>query len=429
MPGSSASKSRLKTLGELLGQVLQLQSPADVVISRFFREHPKLGIRDRAFLSEAAWSVLRHRTLMTHLASAGAGPMNRRFALLASMQSVPLQELSGVISPEEKDWLTHVQTLSNIQLPPTTRFSTPEWIFDAWVSSVGNEEAIECAQSSNQSAPLDLRVNTLKATPEEVIESLAKEGVIAKQSDVLPEALRLENKPALQRTEAFGKGLFEVQDLGSQLLARLLAVRRGQFVVDLCAGAGGKTLALGALMRNTGRLYALDVSVSRLSKLKPRLIKSGLSNVWPSGISGLKDERLKRLTAKADAVLVDAPCSGTGTFRRNPDLKWRQTKETLASLIAKQSEILGAAARLLKPGGRLVYATCSLLDDENQALVEAFLAQNPTFTRVSCQQVLAEQRVVLPAQWRAFTAAGDLWLWPHRSGTDGFFAATLQKAG
>src|SRR6185369_2246042 len=198
-------------------------------------------------------------------------------------------------------------------------------------------------------------------------------------------------KPALQEHPLFLSGAIEVQDEGSQLLGYLVAPKRGELVIDFCAGAGGKTLLLGALMRSTGRLYAYDVSDKRLSKLKPRAARAGLSNVHPVVLDNENDIRVKRMAGKADRVLVDAPCSGLGTLRRNPDLKWRQSPESVAELTAKQSAILTAAARLVKPGGRLVYATCSLLEEENEAIVAAFLASYPLFASVSAQDVLARQ--------------------------------------
>jgi 16S rRNA (cytosine967-C5)-methyltransferase len=191
-------------------------------------------------------------------------------------------------------------------------------------------------------------------------------------------------------------------------------------VVDFCAGAGGKTLALGAAMRNTGRLYAFDVSEKRLAKLKPRLARSGLSNVHPVVIAHENDAKVKRLAGKMDRVLIDAPCSGLGTLRRNPELKWRQTPETLAELNAKQASILASAARMVKPGGRLVYATCSLLDEENEAIVSQFAASHEEFTLVPMREVLAEQKIDL--------AMDDyLKLLPHVHETDGFFAAVFQR--
>jgi 16S rRNA (cytosine967-C5)-methyltransferase len=214
----------------------------------------------------------------------------------------------------------------------------------------------------------------------------------------------------------------EVQDEGSQLLGLLVEPRRSDLVVDFCAGAGGKTLQLGAAMGSHGRLYAWDVSDKRLANLTPRLRRSGLSNVHPQRIAGENDTKVKRLRGKADRVLVDAPCTGLGTLRRNPDLKTRQTEEGLAELNAKQSAILEAAGSLVKPGGRLVYGTCSLLEEENEAVVDRFLAAHPDFALVPCGEVLARQGLSIPGCERY------LRLLPHVHDTDGFFAAVLQRA-
>jgi len=220
----------------------------------------------------------------------------------------------------------------------------------------------------------------------------------------------------------FEQGQIEVQDEGSQLLALLVDAKRGEMVADFCAGAGGKTLALGASMRNTGRLYAFDTSAHRLDALKPRLARSGLSNIHPVAIAHERDDRIKRLRGKMDRVLVDAPCTGLGTLRRNPDLKWRQTPQAVAELVVKQTAILAAAARLLKPGGRLVYATCSLLHEENEMIAEAFSAAHPQFTPLPVSELLAADGVAQPET--LCTPDGVyLRLWPHLHATDGFFAA------
>jgi 16S rRNA (cytosine967-C5)-methyltransferase len=206
----------------------------------------------------------------------------------------------------------------------------------------------------------------------------------------------------------------------------MLDAKRGEMVVDFCAGAGGKTLALGAAMRNTGRLYAFDTSGHRLASLKPRLARSGLSNVYPVQIAHERDERIKRLAGKIDRVLVDAPCSGLGTLRRNPDLKWRQSPQGVEELRVKQAAILASAARLLKPGGRLVYATCSLLEAENEAVADAFSDVNKaTFRPLPAEQALAAAHVDRAAE---LVRRGCLRLWPHRHATDGFFAAVWQRA-
>ena len=216
-----------------------------------------------------------------------------------------------------------------------------------------------------------------------------------------------------------------MQDEGSQLLALLTDAKRGEMVVDFCAGAGGKTLALGASMRNTGRLYAFDTSGHRLAALKPRLARSGLSNVYPAQIAHERDDRIKRLAGKIDRVLVDAPCSGLGTLRRNPDLKWRQSAESVAEMALKQAAILASAARLLKPGGRLVYATCSLLAAENEAIADAFsTAAVREFEPLAAADLLERAHVAQPAE---LVNGAFLRLWPHRHGTDGFFAAAWQR--
>ncbi len=218
----------------------------------------------------------------------------------------------------------------------------------------------------------------------------------------------------------FTEGKIEVQDEGSQLLSYLVAPKRGMMVADMCAGAGGKTLAMGALMRNTGRLYAFDVSEKRLHSLGQRLKRSGLSNLNAQSISSENDPKLKRLNGKFDRVLVDAPCSGLGTLRRNPDLKWRQTPQDVAELNVKQANILARAARLTKEGGRLIYATCSLLSDENERIAESFLAAHPDFKLLNAAEILRQQQIDLDT--------GDyLKLLPHLHQTDGFFAAVFEK--
>jgi 16S rRNA (cytosine967-C5)-methyltransferase len=209
----------------------------------------------------------------------------------------------------------------------------------------------------------------------------------------------------------------------------LLDAKRGEMVVDFCAGAGGKTLAIGAAMRSTGRLYAFDTSAHRLDALKPRLARSGLSNVHPAAIAHERDERIKRLAGKIDRVLVDAPCSGLGTLRRNPDLKWRQSLQAVEEMTVKQAAILDSAARLLKSGGRLVYATCSILRQENEAIAEAFSAAHPDFQPLDAGALLAQLKVESAA---GLCSGGEngwryLRLWPHLHQTDGFFAAIWQK--
>jgi len=299
------------------------------------------------------------------------------------------------------------------------RCDLPDWLYDRLAAQFSADEVLRLAQALNQPAPLDLRVNTLKTNREAVLARLAADDIAAMPGPLSPLAVRLREKPALAKYPLFVDGSFEVQDEGSQLLGFLLEPKRGEMVVDICAGAGGKTLLLGALMKNTGRLYAFDISDKRLANLKPRLARSGLSNVHPARIEHERDAKIKRLAGKVDRVLVDAPCSGLGTLRRNPDLKWRQSADSVAELAAKQAAILDAAAKLVRPGGRVVYATCSLLTAENDAVVAAFLAAHPDFTLTPASGVLAGHGVAVDGDF--------LRLLPHRHNTDGFFAAILDK--
>jgi len=264
-------------------------------------------------------------------------------------------------------------------------------------------------------------VNPLKTTREKALAALRDEGLDANATPLAPLGIRIAGRPSLVKHPWLADGRLEVQDEGSQLIGLLVAPRRSDMVVDFCAGAGGKTLLLGALMRSQGRLYAFDVKAKRLAKLTPRLVRSRLSNVHPQVIAHERDVKVKRLAEKIDRVLVDAPCTGFGTLRRNPDLKWRQTPADVAELGAKQARILAAAATLVKPGGRLVYATCSILPDENDAIVDAFVAAHPTFVQKDATVELAKAGIEVDT-------GPSLRLFPHRNGCDGFFAAILERA-
>lgn len=407
---------------ELLRQVLKLDQPADAVVSAFFRKHRGLGPRERHSLAETTYAVLRQRLLFAHLAQSGSGALERRLAALAWQGSDNF--LRGALGTQEQKWLAEVQSIDRAGLPEKLRHNLPDWLASALKNELGDGfwplvEAIE------KQAPLDLRVNTLKAKRDDVRAALGEAGIEAEPTPYSPWGLRIEGKPALQKLDLFIRGDVEVQDEGSQLLAALVAPKRGEMVVDFCAGAGGKTLALGALMRNTGRLYAFDVSAHRLDSLKPRLARSGLSNVYPALIAHERDDRIKRLAGKIDRVLVDAPCSGLGTLRRNPDLKWRQSPKSIEELNAKQRDILASAARLLKPGGRLVYATCSLLRSENEAIAQAFGEAHPEFEPLAAGPALAASQVERVDE--LVTDAGHLKLRPHQHATDGFFAAAWQR--
>ncbi len=412
----------LELNSELLHAVLKLDQPADGIVSAFFRQHRGLGARERHTLAETTYTVLRQRLLLQHLAQSGSGPLERRLALLAWQGGDTF--LRGALQPQEQQWLADVATIDRAALPEKLRHNLPDWLAAPLQQQLG-DDFWPLVQALAEAAPLDLRVNLVKARREDVQATLAEAGIDAQPTPHSPWGLRVQGKPALNKLALFTGGAIEVQDEGSQLLALLTDPKRGEMVVDFCAGAGGKTLALGAAMRNTGRLYAFDVSGHRLDALKPRLARSGLSNVHPAQIAHERDDRIKRLAGKIDRVLVDAPCSGLGTLRRNPDLKWRQSPKSVAELQVKQAAILAGAARLLKPGGRLVYATCSLLAAENEAVAAAFTAEREAdFRPLPAAEALAAARV---ADAQGLVAGPFLRLWPHRHRTDGFFAAVWEK--
>jgi 16S rRNA (cytosine967-C5)-methyltransferase len=416
-------KALLEACADLVAQVLKFDHPADAIVSRYFREHRSLGPRERATLAETAYAVLRRKLLFEHFAGSGSGPRERRLAILGF--AGPRDFLKSALNDQEKAWLDHCDAVDPSTLSERHRHNLPEWLVEPLKAELG-AEFWALVEGLNQLAPLDLRVNALTDKREDVRQELKLAGIASQPTPYSPWGLRVEGKPALTKLDAFARGAIEVQDEGSQLLALLTDARRGQMVVDFCAGAGGKTLALGAAMRNTGRLYAFDVSAHRLDNLKPRLARSKLSNVHPAAIAHERDERIKRLAGKIDRVIVDAPCSGLGTLRRNPDLKWRQSPKALAELTAKQAAILESAARLLKPGGRIVYATCSLLRAENEEIAAAFTAAHPGFQRLSVQELL-ESAKVADAAGLCSEGGTDLRLWPHRHRTDGFFAAAWEK--
>jgi 16S rRNA (cytosine967-C5)-methyltransferase len=419
-------KVLLDACAELVRLTLKFDHPADAIVSRFFRDNRGLGPRERATLAETVYTVLRKKLLFDHLAPSGSGPKERRLAILGFYG--PGDFLRSALTEQEVNWLDQCEKVSPNDLMERHRHNLPEWLVQPLKDQLG-EEFWPMAETLNLGAGLDLRVNTFKAKRADVQKELAKAGIKAVNTPYSPWGLRIAGKPALNKNDAFMRGEFEVQDEGSQLLSMLLDAKRGEMVTDFCAGAGGKTLAIGAAMRSTGRLYAFDTSAHRLDAFKSRLKRSGLSNVHPAAIAHERDDRVKRLTGKMDRVLVDAPCTGLGTLRRNPDLKWRQNMQAVEEMAVKQAAILQSAARMLKSGGRLVYATCSVLPQENEAIAEAFSAANPDFVPLSAGEVLAELKVEAAASLCSGGDNGQLYLrlWPHRHGTDGFFAAVWQK--
>jgi len=413
--------ARIEQVRSVLGEILQWQYPADQVLSRWMRAHPKLGLRDRAEVTEAVFNVLRHLRRYRNLAESGSGPAARRLAILGLDAIMPAEMLRAGLEGDEPAWLERIHRVDPRALPRAVRESLPDWL-DERFGALSDSDSLIAAL--NQPAPLDIRVNPLKTTREAVLADFAA-GPAARHAPQAtpysPWGIRFQGRPAVMRWPAYEKGEIEVQDEGSQILVSLMAPRRGEMIIDFCAGAGGKTLLLGALMRSTGRLYAFDVSQARLARAKPRFARSGLSNIVPVVIQPSTDQRVKRLRGKAQRVLVDAPCTGLGTLRRNPDLKWRQHPDAVGEYVALQKRILAEASACVAPGGRLVYATCSLLPEENELQVEAFLQAHPEFERLDAAAIAAERCPGIHED------GPYLQLRPDRHGTDGFFAAVMQR--
>ncbi len=411
------TRATLADAASVVEKLLAFSGPADETLSAYFRQHRNLGPKERAFVAEAAFAVLRRKRSL-EAAAGGAAPAALLAAAAMRVLGLSARALDGLV---DAALAQRIRGFRAEALVPAARADLPDWLWDRLAAEHGSEEALRIAQGMLNAAPLDLRVNLTRATRDEVRARLAADGIEAAPTPYSPAGLRLAAKPPINRHALFKQGVIEVQDEGSQLLAWLLAPRRGEMVADYCAGAGGKTLALAMLMRGSGRVYAMDVSAKRLAALGPRAARAGVTSVHTLALSGESDGRAKRLAGKIDRVLVDAPCSGFGTLRRNPDLKWRHGPEAIAQLAAKQRAILAAASRLLKPGGRLVYATCSILREENEEVAGDFRASHPQFAPRPCGELLASQRIELDT-------GPYLRLWPHVQGTDGFFAAAFERA-
>ena len=427
---------------EITQQILSFTQPADACLSAFFRANNKLGRQDRGQIAETVFALLRHYEKIHTLLNGHLSAKMAVLCCLMTQQGFSVSALQDFCNNEEKQCLIDIKqqaknlsgslkSMSNEQLAMSNdngnlsgslniQAELPFWLIDALRLSYSDEEIVKIGQAMQEPAPLDIRVNILKNQRDKVLKQLQEMGLSALATPFSPYGIRLQDKTAFNKHPLFLDGTIEVQDEGSQLLSLLSGAKRGLTVVDFCAGAGGKTLAMGALMQNKGRLYAFDISEKRLNNLKPRLTRSGLGNVLPQRIDHENDSKLQRLWNKADIVLVDAPCSGTGTLRRNPDIKYRQSSDKIARIIEQQASIFQAASQLVATGGRLIYATCSLLRAENEAQVETFLQHNPQFTLENAAELLSPYISV-------DSSNKMLRLNPVTHNTDGFFAAVLTR--
>jgi len=384
---------------------------SDRVVENTLKAHTKWGSRDRRLVAETVYDLVRWWRSYWNL----AGLPDSEYLDRGKISARRVWRLWGVYMWRQSGEFPDLRECEGIdpreighrlsrETPPAVRASVPDWLYEVCSAEVG-EIWPSLLNALNEQADVYLRANTLKITAEDLRAKLAEEGVLAERVNGLPDALRLAERKNVATTKLYREGLFEVQDAASQHVAPLLQVSPGQRVIDACAGAGGKALHLAALMMNKGTIIAMDIHQRRLDELRRRATRAAADNVQIRLIEGL--DTIKRLKDKADRVLLDVPCSALGVMRRNPDTKWRLTREELDRLRALQADLLERYSRMTKPGGKLVYATCSILPSENERQVAAFLARQST-------------------EW---TVEEELHLRPDQGGFDGFYAARLLRKG
>lgn len=433
--------ARIAAAIELLKAAEAASRPADRVANGFFRARRYIGAKDRRAVGALVYRVLRARARLDWwLTRAASKPVTARARVVAAMVLIDGKTLSDIaglfdgagydpapLDPAEHDLIKALagEGLDHGEQPDWVRLEVPEWLVAELRESLGEDLETELAALAGE-APLDLRVNRLKADRAQAIAALAEDRIVAAPTPWSPVGLRVDGRRNLPTARAFRDGLVEVQDEGSQLVALLTDARPGMTVADLCAGAGGKTLALAATMAGQGRLAAFDLDATRLSRAGPRIARAGAGNVVLHGLTAGDDGApgdpvLADLAGSCERVLVDASCSGSGAWRRNPDARWRLSPEMLEAYQQQQIRALDTAARLVAPGGRLIYATCSLIPAENQRMAEGFLARHDTFAPLPVARVWAET-LTAPCP----DGAGNLLLTPARHGTDGFFVAIFE---
>ncbi len=417
---------------ELLEQIETERRPADRMLSAYYRSRRYIGSKDKAAISEHVYDVLRQKNSLSWLATqAGLSNIPRSWVMIQQLQKG--SELGEYfvddgyspkpLSLHEQEGVHEVKALLENKAidtaPLAARMNIPEWLVPKMQSSLGDDFEAELLAMQNR-AGLDIRTNTLKGDRDFLLARLADEGVSCAPTSVSPWGIAIQQKIALANLTSFKGGLFEVQDQGSQLIALAAGVMPGQKVVDFCAGAGGKTLAMAAQMQNKGVIHACDVHSKRLDNLSKRKKRAGAHNIQTRLLSSERDKWVKRNADKMDVVLVDAPCSGTGTWRRSPDARWNLESNNLDDLLNLQESILNSASRMVKPGGRLIYATCSLLCDENEEQITRFLTNHPSFQPAE----LAEKDCYTGLQ---VTAGYQLRTSPAKTKMDGFFVAALER--
>jgi 16S rRNA (cytosine967-C5)-methyltransferase len=439
MTPSGRAAAAIALLAELDAQCFVADArrrPADAVASDFFRARRFIGGGDRRAVAELGWGVVRQRLrLAWHVGRIGMAPTPRLLLLayLLLVERRPRQEAEALFDdshfgPAALDAAERRaaaalagRALVDPAMPEGPRLNLPDWVLPGFTTRFGARLAAEAAALEGE-APLDLRANLLKTDPAAAAAALAAEGIEAQPTAFSPWGLRLPSRRPVTGSKAYRDGLIEVQDEGSQLIALLADARPGMRVADYCAGAAGKTLAMAATMGNRGKITACDTSAVRLDGAGKRLRRAGVDNA-ERHLLAPGDRWAKRRGGTFDRVLVDAPCTGTGTWRRNPDARLRTRIEDLQELTAVQHDILLRAAELVRPGGRLIYATCSLLPEENEEQMARFLAHDARFAPVPLERLWPALRPGAPAPCEGMWLA----LSPAAQGTDGFFCAVLER--
>ncbi len=451
---ATAASERTRPLREDLVRALALEAyaairnegrVADRALDFLLRRERRLYAQERRAVAESVYGMLRTEGRLDFLLERGLGPellgtlgRSARQALYYEAwrvleRRIPPERalaeggLSPVLLPGLLACANPAPHLETLAADPVHRLAVeaalPPWMAKLFVDELGEAGAFALARSMNERAPLTLRVNRLKTDREGLLAALAAEGVVARPTRFSPDGVVVDSRQNLFQLQAFREGLFEIQDEGSQLLAQLLDPHPGWTVVDACAGAGGKSLALAATMKNRGRLVALDTEPQRLEKLAPRARRAGVHN-WEAHVveaAALQPALAERLGGSADAVLIDAPCSGLGVLRRNPDARFRLDEGSVHRFAGIQRDLLARYAALAKPGGRIVYATCSVAREEDEEVVEAILATHPELELVPPSETLGAELA------ERLGATRYLRLLPHEHGTDGFFAALLRR--
>lgn len=427
--------ARLQTVIEILDRIAsETHIPADNIVNDYLRQRRFIGSSDRRFITDLVYDILKSAIKYNgfYRALLWQGQKSRAYVLChLHSQDNKLEDVALLFSGEayhpkqltvkEEHYYTHLKSVLQSDLTEGERLGVLDWSLNEFKANFPDSFVEEIA-ALVPTAPFDLRVNTLKTYRQFVMKSLKKDGYTATETPYSPTGLRLNRRTSLSQHEFILDGSIEIQDEGSQLVAALVAAQPGMTVMDYCAGAGGKTLAIAATMANKGRIMATDTIAWRLERGKERFKRAGVSNVESRVLTPETNKWLKRQESRFDRVLVDVPCTGSGTWRRNPDLRWRMSEKDLIEIIHKQREILDNAKKLVKQGGRLIYATCSMYNRENHQQITDFLDANPDFKVIPVSEVWS---TVLSEPCP--TEEPLLQLTPHRHQTDGFFVAILER--